>query len=111
MGVQAAKPAKAPLGNTEPFQIGEDDMLGATNDDPLDLAFAVHENADLAADLPRNLCEAPRKFLRDELSRRQPALVELFELLLLPGLQARNISFEFMNGNGPPSSDYSKPEG
>ena len=97
MRVQTAKAAKATFGDPEAFQIGEDDLLGATNNDPLDLTFPVHENTDLAADLPRDFREPARKFLRDELSRRQPALEELFELLFLPGFQARDISFEFMN--------------
>ena len=103
MRVQTAKAAKATLSDTEAFQIGEDDLLGATDNDPLDLTFAVHENTDLTPDLPRNFRESAREVLRDELSRRQPALVKLLELLLLPGLQSRNISFKSMNRPRPPA--------
>lgn len=104
MCVQTAKAAKATLGDAEAFQIGENNLLGATDNNPLDLTLAIHKNTDLAPDLPRYFRESAREVLRNKLSRRQPTLVQLLELLSLPGLQPRNIPFEFMNRQQPPAT-------
>ena len=98
MGVEAAKPAEPPLGHALPLQVGKDDLPRVADPDPLDFAFAVDEDPNLAPDLSRDLRELAGELLGDEGPGRKPPLVELLEPVPLAGLQTDDVAFEPVNG-------------
>ena len=72
-------------------------MARIADDHPLDLAFAVDENADLAPYLSRNLGQLPSKILGDEFAAGYAPLIELLEPLALLSLETGDVAFELVN--------------
>ncbi|HSF18307.1 MAG TPA: hypothetical protein VLK65_22420 [Vicinamibacteria bacterium] len=91
--MQAAKAAKAAFGDAQPLQVGEHDLARIADDDPLHLALAVDENADLSANPARNLGELPCEIVSQQLVRRESPLVQLFELPPFTGPEPRGVAF------------------
>ena len=81
--VQAAKPAKASLAHAHAFQIGQDYAARVAYDDIFDVAASIDEHAYLPVDFVRSFGHLARKFLRDDLARRDAAVIKLFEALNL----------------------------
>jgi hypothetical protein len=76
VSVETPQSAEAPLGDTKPLQVGKHDLARVAHDNPLDLAFAVDEDADLTTDLTGDFGELTGEIVRYELTRREPPLVE-----------------------------------
>lgn len=81
--MQASKSAKAFGAKTRTLEIGKNDALGITDNDVLYISVAIDQNPDLSADLVRCFGQVAGKFLGDDLPRRNPPLVKLFETVYL----------------------------
>jgi len=90
--VHATQPAKALWPSTHAPKIGQLDAMRVSDDDVFDVAFAVHERADLTARLMRQFGNLTREFRRDDLLRRDPPLVELGDATQLIGFQTGGVA-------------------
>jgi hypothetical protein len=84
--MDTAKTSKTSLRNTDPFQIGQEDLAGVTHDDPLHVALAVHQHSDLTVDLAGDLGQGSGKLLGDQGSGWDASLIKLLETLALERL-------------------------
>ena len=70
--------------------------MGITDDDPLYVSLAVHQDPDLAIDLSRDLRQAASKLVGDQISRRDTSLVELLEAPALQRLETESVARELV---------------
>jgi hypothetical protein len=92
--VDQAEPPEASDASAEPPDVGEAQVGRVADDDVADRAVSPDQDADLAADLPRDLGEMPRQLRRDELAGRDAAAVGSLEGPPQGGLDAEEVAVD-----------------
>ena len=88
--------AQAQLPSARAAHVGQLDLAGVAHDDVLDLAAAVEQHADLAADLPRRLAQVTGQLRRAQLARLHAAAVGREESTGLARLEARRVAVQIV---------------
>ena len=96
--MDTSEAAKTSLGGADSLEIGQEDSSGIAHEDPFHIPLAIHENTDLAVDLPRDLGHGPRELLGHDGSGRDASLVKLLEALSRERLEAGGVTGEFVDG-------------
>jgi hypothetical protein len=78
MRMETTQTSKSLSPGASAFQIREHEPARIANNNVFDISVAIHKNAYLAIDLSGYLSKLSGKILRDDLSRRDPPLIELF---------------------------------
>ena len=92
MRVDAAKSAKAITTDAGATQIRQFDAARIADDDVLDVAFPVNQDADLTARLMREFGKLARELRGDDLRRLYAARVEFFDASQLIRFQTCGIA-------------------
>jgi hypothetical protein len=98
VGVEEAQALQAASALAETAQTGKPDALVGAGDDEADGAFAVNQEADLAADFPGEGGHVPGELGCDGEFRGDSSAVEVFELADLEGLESSGVSEELFHG-------------
>jgi hypothetical protein len=95
--VDAAQPAKAPLGDARAREVGPLNAARVADDDILDVAFAIYQRSDLAARLVREFRQLPRELRRDDLLGSDAAREKLLDAAELIRFQPLRVSLYVAN--------------
>jgi len=98
VGVHQAQPAEADLAGAGAADVGQLQLVGVADDDPLHVALAVQQHADLAVDLPRQLGEVAGQLRADDVVRADAAAVGVPQPLQLAVLEAEGVSVDVVQG-------------
>ena len=92
MGVHEAQTAETADTAAQTTHVGKVEALGVAEDDVADDPVAAEEDADLAAEPPRDLGQVARQLGRDHLARVHAAAVGAFEGAQIGGLDAAEVA-------------------
>jgi hypothetical protein len=87
VSVNATQTAKAIRAHANAFEIGQYNAASIADNNVLDVTTSVHKHADLPVNLVRCFRKLTRELLRDDLARRNPPLIKLFEPVKLMRLE------------------------
>jgi hypothetical protein len=97
--VHEAEPTEAALGSAQAADVREHQLPGVTDDDVVDLARAMDEDADLTARLDAGLDERPRELGRCDVRSGDATPVEALEGLRCGGREPGGVAVELDEPN------------
>jgi len=97
MAVHEAESPETNGGGAEGRQVGDEDFPGRADDDVGDLSPAGNQQADLAIDFMRYFGQLSGQVMGQDLSRRDPATVELFDPPKLLRFQTAGMAVYLLN--------------
>jgi hypothetical protein len=109
--VDHADAGQAPGAGAGPAELRDGDPPGVADQDPLETVRSVDQDADLAADLARQLGEVASEFVGDDLVRRDPPAEDPLEVLDLRGLEAKGVAVDLVDCRDTSGNDRRRSEG